>query len=117
MNGCTLPGKMISWAGAVCFGVTTDTVVTASCDVSAPKFLLALTRDQIPYPSTAATANAATASASHRLRADFFGFTSFCGPEWPAISVTSSAELNIVAPIHVAPNADYCYWPQAGVNS
>src|ERR1700722_979293 len=117
MKGCTFPGRMISWAGVVCLGATTDTVVTASCEVSAPKFVLAFTRDQIPYASRAATANDATARASHRVRADFFVFASFCGPDCPAIPLTSSVWLNIVAPIHVTPNSDYCYWRHAGVNA
>ena len=48
MNGCTLPGRTISSAGAVCVGDTTETAVSADCAVSASRVFRALTRDQMP---------------------------------------------------------------------
>src|SRR6266852_2610492 len=67
MNGCTFPGRMISSAGAVCFGETTDTAVSATCAVSAFSVVRALTRDQMPETNRAATAINAIATPNHRL--------------------------------------------------
>src|SRR5580700_7669528 len=67
MNGCTFPGRMISSAGAVCFGETTDTGVRATCAVSALSAVRALTRDKMPETNRAATAISATARPNHRL--------------------------------------------------
>src|SRR6266404_909745 len=67
MNGCTFPGRMISWAGVVCFGDTTDTAVVAICEVSAFNVARALTRDQIPDPMRAAVTASAIPSTTHRL--------------------------------------------------
>src|SRR5207244_4633673 len=79
MNGCTFPGRMISWAGAACFGETTDTAVRATCAVSAFSVVRALTRDQMPETSRAATAINAIARLNHRLRGRCCRPTSFDG--------------------------------------
>jgi hypothetical protein len=67
MNGSTLPGRMISWAGVVGAGDTTDTAVIATCDVSVRNFALALTRDLIPVIKRAAVTISAIDSAIQRL--------------------------------------------------
>src|ERR1700676_431172 len=77
MNGSTFPGRMISSAGTVCFGETTDTAGRAAWAVSARRAVPALTRDQIPETRRAATAIAAIARTSHDLRESFRALTSF----------------------------------------
>src|SRR2546426_11518254 len=68
VNGCTFPGRMISWAGATCFGETTDTGGRATCAVSAFRIVRALTRDQMPETNRAATAINPIASLNHPMR-------------------------------------------------
>src|SRR5579863_41275 len=48
MNGCIFPGRIISCAGAACFGCTTETEGTAICAVTLRKLAAALRRDRIP---------------------------------------------------------------------
>src|ERR1700733_381128 len=79
INGCTLPGKMISSVGAVCFGDTTDTAVVAACTVSACRADPALTRDQIPEIKRPATAITASAMTIQLLRERFPAPTAFKG--------------------------------------
>jgi hypothetical protein len=67
MNGCTFPGRMISWAEAVGFGDTTETAVRATCAVSALRAVRALIRDEMPEANRATTATAAMASPSQCL--------------------------------------------------
>src|SRR5882757_7801034 len=80
MNGCTFPGRMISWAEAVGFGDTTDTAVRATCAVSALRAVRALTRDQMPEARRATIAIAAIARPSQCL----------CGPVPSATSLDGS---------------------------
>src|SRR5579871_3616652 len=62
-----LPGRMISWDGAVCFGATTETEGTASCVVTERRFVSALTRDLIPTANTPTPARATMAAMSQRV--------------------------------------------------
>src|ERR1700688_2612646 len=55
MNGCMLPGRTISWAGAVRLGSTTETDGTAACTVAARRAAAASTRDRIPKIKSPAT--------------------------------------------------------------
>src|ERR1700676_5789815 len=79
MKGCTFPGRMISSAGAVCFGETTETAVRATCAVSTFSLLRARTRDTMPEAKRAATMVSAIAGPSHRLRGRCRFSTSFDG--------------------------------------
>src|ERR1700687_725484 len=98
MNGCTFPGRMISWAGVVRSGDTTDTGVRATCDVSVRSFALALTRDQIPAIKRAAVAISPIDRATHCLYECFPPCNSFNGSDCPPICFTSSVCDDIVAP-------------------
>src|ERR1700688_1838339 len=102
MNGCTFPGRMISWAGVVRSGSTTDTAVRATCDVSVRNFAPALTRDQIPDPISATTTSSAIDTASHCLYECVPPPTLFNLGECPPISFTSSLLGDIVAPYSAA---------------
>src|ERR1017187_7090614 len=77
MNGCTFPGRMISWAGEVRAGDTTDTAVMATCEVSVRNLALALTRDRIPDIKRAAVTISAIDSANQRLYEYFAARASF----------------------------------------
>ena len=82
MKGCTLPGRMISSAGAVCLGETTDTAGKAACTVSAFRAVRALTRDQMPEARRPATTTNAIVRPSQCLGERFAaaleaGFTRF----------------------------------------
>jgi len=66
MNGCILPGRTISSAAAVRFGITTETDGTAICAVTAARAVSAFTRDLIPTTSTPITASAHSAGTNHR---------------------------------------------------
>src|ERR1700724_4121083 len=72
MNGCTFPGRMISSAGAVCLGETTDTAVRATCAVSVFSFVRALTRDTMPEPNRAARPTHEIATPNHCLSGFYF---------------------------------------------
>src|SRR6266567_3673091 len=96
MNGCTFPGRMISWAGPACFGETTDTAVRATCAVSAFSAVRALTRDQMPETNRAATAINAIARLNHPLCRCCRLSTSFDGS--PPICFLSSVSCDIVTP-------------------
>src|SRR4029077_11100329 len=98
MNGCTLPGRMISWAGAAAFGCTTETAVTATCAVSALRFLRVLTRDQIPDAKRPATTISTVAGASHRLRAGLSAALSCKAPERSSICLPLLVSGGIVTP-------------------
>src|SRR5207245_11334843 len=99
MNGCTLPGRMSSSVGAVCFGETTDTGGRAVWAVSAFRVVRALTRDQMPDIKRAATASSAIARASHRLRGEFPTATLLYGTVCPPFGsyVSISSVLYIIA--------------------
>src|SRR5437879_10690880 len=99
MKGCTLPGRMISWAGVVCFGDTTDTAVTATCEVSTPNFRLALTRDQIPDARRAVVMINAIARISQRTCVAPFSRASLGEPDSPATLFATSICGDIVAPM------------------
>src|SRR5580693_10489510 len=99
MKGCILPGRMISWAGVVCFGDTTDTAVTATCDVSARNVLPALTRDQIPVPRRAVVTISAIARTNQRMRVAFWGRASLDGPRTSAMLFPTLIRGDIVAPM------------------
>jgi hypothetical protein len=77
MNGCMLPGRMISCAAAVRFGATTATDGTAICAVTVSKAVAAFTRDLIPDAKAQITAIPIDATISqyqfHR-RLGLFGF-------------------------------------------
>jgi hypothetical protein len=90
MNGSTFPGRMISWAGAVCFGATTETEVIATCEVSVRNVLLALTRDRIPDARRAVVTISAIARITQRLYAGFFVPSSLDGLDTPAILFSAS---------------------------
>src|SRR5580704_14309837 len=62
-----LPGRIISWDGAVCFGATTETEGTAICVVIAHRCVSALTRDLIPRANTPIPARTTRAAMSQRL--------------------------------------------------
>jgi hypothetical protein len=81
---------MISWAGAVCFGETTDTAVVATCDVSVRNVLPALMRDQIPDARRAAVTISAIAKTNQRLCAAVLAPTSVGGPDSPPILLSTS---------------------------
>src|ERR1700686_4501402 len=98
MNGCTFPGRMISWAGVVRSGSTTDTAVRATCDVSVRNFAFALTRDQIPDATSATVTISAIDPTSHGLCECVAPLTLFISGECPPISFTSSFLGDIVAP-------------------
>src|SRR6266571_3704482 len=98
MNGCTFPGRMISWAGAVCFGEITDTAVRATCAVSAFNVVRALTRDQMPETNRAATAINAIVTPNHRLCGRCPLATSYDGSVCPSICFLSSVCCDIATP-------------------
>src|SRR5260370_10202082 len=98
MNGCTFPGRMISWADAACFGETTDTAVRATCAVSAFSVVRALTRDQMPETNRAATAINAIATPSHRRCGGCPLPTSFDGGACSPICFFSSVCCDIMTP-------------------
>src|SRR6266852_3912739 len=97
MNGCTFPGRMISSAGAVCFGETTETAVRATCAVSAFSLVRALTRDQMPETSRAATTINAIAT-PNRLCGRCGLPTSFDGSVCPPVCFFSSVCCDIMTP-------------------
>jgi len=77
MKGCMLPGRMISCAGPVRFGATTETDGTAICAVTVSKAAAAFTRDLIPDAKTQITAIPTSATISQRQfcpRLELFGF-------------------------------------------
>ena len=82
---------MISSAGAVCFGDTTDTAVRAAWAVSVFSAARALTRDQMPDIRSAATAIIVTAKASHCLCVRVLAPASLAEGDLLAIVLTSSA--------------------------
>src|SRR6266850_3840 len=90
MNGSTLPGRIISSAGEVCFGETTDTEGRAVRAVSWVRVLRAFTRDQMPDTNRVATTINAMVTTSHVLRGRFFTATSFSGSACSPICFLSS---------------------------
>src|SRR5437588_9585286 len=116
MNGCTFPGRMISWAGAACFGETTDTGVRATRAVSVFRIVRALTRDQMPETRGAATAINAIARLNHRLRGGCCRSTSLDGSVCPPICFLSSGSCDIETPHSFVPNSDLLFVPDACVN-
>src|SRR5690348_14908470 len=117
MNGCTFPGSIISWAGAACFGETTDTGVRATCAVSAFRIVRALTRDQMPETNRAATAINAIASFNHRLCGRCCVSTSLDGSVCPAICFLTSGPCDIETPHSFVPNSDLLLVPDTCVNA
>src|SRR5712692_1070405 len=117
VNGCTFPGRMISWAGAACFGETTDTGVRATCAVSAFRIVRALTRDQMPETNRAATAINAIARLNHRRCGRCCLSASFDGSACPLICFLSSVSCDIVTPHSFVPNSDLLFVPDAYANS
>src|SRR5690242_18114066 len=114
MNGATFPGRMISSAGAVSVGETTDTAVRATCAVSPFSVVRALTRDQIPETNRPATTINEIAKLNHlcgrsRLPASLEG--SAC----PPICFFSSVSCDIETPHSFVPNSDLLFVPDAGV--
>src|ERR1017187_2150586 len=93
MNGCTFPGRIISWAGEVWAGDTTDTAVMATCEVSVRNLALALRRDRMPDIKMAAVTSSAIDSASQRLY-DWFAarasFNSGTSGDCPPVCFTAS---------------------------
>src|ERR1700730_1170586 len=102
MNGCTFPGRMISWAGVVRSGNTTETAVIATCDVSVRNFAFAPTRDQIPDAISATVTISAIDPTSHGLCECVAPLTLFNSGECPPILITSSGLEDIVAPYRAA---------------
>src|ERR1700730_7829998 len=98
MNGCTFPGRMISSAGAVCFGGTTDTAVRATWAVSDFSFVRALTRDTMPETNTPATTTTAMIRTNQRLNGCCFLPASFGGSAVPPFCFFSSVCCGIVTP-------------------
>src|SRR2546425_5222984 len=116
VNGCTFPGRMISWAGAACLGETTDTAVRATCPVSAFSVVRARTRDQMPETNRAATAINTIARLNHRLCGRCRLLTSFDGSVCPPICFLSSVSCDIVTPHSFVPNSDLLFVPDACAN-
>src|SRR5260370_28524996 len=116
MNGCTFPGRMISWAGAACFAETTDTAVRATCAVSAFSVVRALTRDQMPETNRAATAINAIARLNHPLCRRCRLLTSFDGSACPAICFLSSVSCDMVTPHRFLLSADIPFGLDACAN-
>src|SRR5580658_128520 len=115
MNGCTLPGRMTSCAGAACFGCTTETAVRATCAVSTLSFLPDLTRDQIPVTKSATATISAMAKYSVRRCGDLPVATCFGGLECTLTSVRTSVWGGIVTPIELAIIAGSPVETKAGV--
>src|SRR5437016_6872427 len=97
-NGCTFPGRMISWAGAAGFGETTDTAVRATWAVSAFSVERALTRDTMPETNRAATTINAITRPNHRLGGRCGLPASFSGGVCSPICLFSSVSCDIVTP-------------------
>src|SRR6266851_9115067 len=116
MNGCTFPGRMISSAGAVCFGETTDTAVRATCAVSAFSVVRALTRDQMPDAKRPPTTITTIARSSHDLRERVAAPTWFEEGVCASIRFVSSVWGNIVTPHRFWLSAGIPVGPDAGVN-
>src|SRR5229473_5468324 len=89
---------MISSAGAVCFGVTTDTAVRSTCAVSAFSVVRALTRDKMPETNKPATTINATARLNHRLCGLCDLPISFGGSVCPPTCFFSSVCCDIITP-------------------
>src|ERR1700690_4173379 len=106
MNGCTFPGRMTSWAGAACFGETTETAVRATGAVSTLSFLPALIRDQIPVAKTVTVTIRAMAKDSGRLYRDVRGAASFVGLSCTLTSVRTSIWGGMVTPLKLVLIAD-----------
>src|SRR5437660_7066940 len=115
INGATFPGRMISWAGAVCFGETTDTGVRATCAVSAFSVVRALTRDQIPETNKPATTINEITKLNHRLCGRSRLPASLDGSVCPPICFFSSVSCDIETPVSFVPNSDLLFVPDAGV--
>src|SRR5579862_1059624 len=98
MYGCTFPGRMISCAGVVLCGDTTDTAVRATCEVSVRSCAFALTRDQIPDPIIATAAIRAIDAISHCLYERDFPPTPLDSGEFLSICITFSLLGDIIAP-------------------
>src|SRR4029077_16003736 len=96
MNGCTFPGRMISSAGALCFGETTDTAVRATWAVSAFSAVRALTRDKMPETNRVAMTINAIAAPNHRLTGRCGLPTSFGGSVCPPTFLFSSVSCDIM---------------------
>ena len=94
VNACALPGSTISWAGAVCFGSTTDTEGTAICEVTARRFVAAFTRELISAPSTPITASMTSAAINQR-HPDCFLRLSF-KDEGANISICSCVSICVI---------------------
>src|SRR5437016_11812603 len=109
MYGSTFPGRMISSAGAVCFGETTDTEGRAARAVSWLRVLRALTRDQIPDTNRVATTISAIVRTTHVLRGRFFTATSVNRSICSSICLLSSIRGNIITIPH------FHFEPDAGV--
>src|SRR5258708_28285249 len=98
MNGCTFPGRMISCSGVVLCGDTTDTAVMATCEVSVRSCAFALTRDQIPDPTSATTAIRPSDTISHCLYECERPASFLNSGEFPPFCITFSLLGDIVAP-------------------
>src|SRR5580704_16528619 len=103
MNGCTFPGRMISWAGVAGFGCTTETAVSATCAVSALRFLRVLTRDQIPDARRAVTTIRAIAGNNHLLSAGLSVDFSCTGLECSSIRRPLLVSGGMVTPSKLVP--------------
>src|ERR1700674_4112022 len=104
MNGSTFPGRMISWAAAVCFGETTDTGVIATCDVSVRNVLPARMRDRIPHARRAAATISAIARINQRRDLVVPNPASLDGREISPILLPTSICCDIVTPIQKIPS-------------
>src|ERR1700676_1122662 len=112
MNGSTFPGRMISWAGTVCFGEITDTAVIATCEVSVRNALPAPIRDQMPHARRVAVTISAIARINQLLCATVLFPKSVDGPESPPMALPTSIWCDIVAPLQ---SVAYCLLPVAHV--
>src|ERR1700688_3486774 len=93
MNGCIFPGRVISCAGELRAGDTTDTAVMATCEVSVRNLALALTRDRIPDIKRAAVTISAIDRASKRLYECFAArasYTSVTSVDCPLVCFAAS---------------------------
>src|SRR5438876_9623939 len=107
---------MISSAGAVCFGETTDTAVRATCAVSAFRALRALIRDQMPDINRAITRINAMAMPNHLFMGRRDCPASFNGNVCATTCVLSSFLENIMTPHGFVPSAGTRFVPDAEVN-
>src|ERR1700751_3558465 len=76
INGCTLPGRTTSCAGAASFGNTTETEGTDVCATTARNFAASCKRDRIPMARTAPAIATTITAITHCLHEALAGYSS-----------------------------------------